>query len=265
MSLLYVGGNNDAVTVYSFPKGKLVATIGNPYFDAPTGFCTDRDGNVFITNLQTAQVFEYSAGGYKLLDTLEVPSQYPDDCAVDPVTGNLAVASLGFEKSANVAIYAHARGTPKTYTDPDFASFWYCGYDQRGNLYVDGQDRSDNFEFARLGRGSRKMRRVVLSHTIGWPGTVQWLGHDLTVEDRNANSVYRFKISGNRGRFEGATTLEGGASGNIGPTWIQGTVVLGIEHGVGAVQYWHYPSGGQPTRTITNGIAGPDGLTASSP
>ncbi|HLY01583.1 MAG TPA: hypothetical protein VKR56_03715 [Candidatus Cybelea sp.] len=45
--------------------------------------------------------------------------------------------------------------------------------------------------------------------------------------------------------------------------WIDGHTVVGGNHGDNNVQYWPYPGGGDPTKTITKGVGGPDGLTIS--
>src|SRR5580700_9415982 len=45
--LLYVGGNSGDVTVYSYPKGKLLGTLTG--FNLPAGECVDKAGDVLIT------------------------------------------------------------------------------------------------------------------------------------------------------------------------------------------------------------------------
>src|ERR1700678_2232910 len=59
--LMYIT-NAYTVTVYSYPKGKLVGTLR--HFLRPLGECVDQTGNVFIAN-GAGQVFEYAHGGKK--------------------------------------------------------------------------------------------------------------------------------------------------------------------------------------------------------
>lgn len=105
--LLYVT-NTKTVTVYSYPKGKLEGTLRVGYL--PHGECVDKKGDVFVTNLDNAQIVEYAHGGKKPILVLHSPSSDPAGCAIDPTTGDLAVSSLGFGPYGSVAIYKRARG-----------------------------------------------------------------------------------------------------------------------------------------------------------
>ena len=89
-----------------------------------------------------SQIVEYAHGGTVAIATLSRPGEYPEGCSVDPVTGNLAVTN--FYSSAgggSVSIYAGARGSPQLYSDPAIVNYRFCGYDARGNLFVDGSNK----------------------------------------------------------------------------------------------------------------------------
>ena len=126
--LLYVtNAGYDEVLVYSYPQYKLVGTLTGFYF-VPDGVCTDKKGNVWIVNNSAQENVEYKHGGTSQIASLSDPGYYPTICSVDPTTGNLAVANketIGSSpQQGNVAIYAHAKGTPKLYADSEL---FKCG------------------------------------------------------------------------------------------------------------------------------------------
>jgi hypothetical protein len=259
--LLYVGGNSGDVTVYSYPRGRLLGTLTGFYL--PAGECVDKAGNVFITDLGLGKIFEYRHGGKKPIQTLQSGANGPAGCAIDPTTGNLAVTYLGGAGSGYVAIFPNAQGTATTYTDPNIYDYYWCGYDPQGNLYVDGQAYNPRpFKFAELPKGSGTFTDITLNQKINWPAGVQWDGKYVAVGDQATSIIYQFAISGSTGSLEGTTALNGGQY--VQQFWIQGTRVIGGDSGsYNNVHYWNYPAGGNPTKTITKGVGGPIGMTVS--
>lgn len=142
--LLYVRNVWD-VTVYSYPQGQLEGKLKGFY--STSGECVGPNGDVFIVNDGTGKIFEYAHGGKQPLKILESPT---------------------------VAIYKNARGKPTTYTDSKFQEHYYCAYE--GNLFVDGQDRGSNFEFAELPKGGQRVHechaqpehRMARRRGVGW-------------------------------------------------------------------------------------------------
>ena len=114
-------------------------------YSGPDGECSDKVGNVFIT-IQGEKIVEYAHGGTKPIATLNDPGYYPNACSVDPTTGDLAVANVSgpTKHRGSLAVYKHARGAPKFFVDPDyeFQTYYFCGYDPMGNVFVDGGDPS---------------------------------------------------------------------------------------------------------------------------
>ncbi len=107
--LLYIA-NVYTITVYSYPKGKLVGTFKDFY--KPYGECVDKNGDVYITDSTFAKIYEYAHGGTKPIHTLKDPGYEPYGCAVDPTTGNLAVANYSdaSARQGNLVIYHKAKG-----------------------------------------------------------------------------------------------------------------------------------------------------------
>ena len=98
-------------------------------------------------------------------------------------------------------IYSDPSGTPTTYTDPSIFKPYFCGYDDKGNLYIDGTytESSEVFRFAELPKGSSKFKNVTLNHQIGFPGSVLWDGKYVAVGDEDTDDVFEFSISGSTG------------------------------------------------------------------
>jgi hypothetical protein len=263
--LLYVT-DTTKVSVYSYPRGKLVGSLR--FGLLPGGDCADQRGNVFVTNSDNGEIVEYAHGGTKRIAVLHSPSGDPLGCAIDPTTGNLAVSSLGSGNNGGVAIYQHARGNPTTYQNPAFQEYWYCGYDDTGNLYVDGQDANSVFEFAELAKGGNTLKSVTLNQTIGWPGGVQWDGQHLAVADQNnpPTIVYEFAIKQNHGTKVGTTMLA--SSGGVGEFNIVGKRLIAPNQCAGScttgnVRYYDYPAGGSATKIISKDVRYPHGAAVS--
>jgi hypothetical protein len=260
--LLYVSDEDtNDVYVYSYPQLKLEGTLTG--FDAPFGECVDKRGNVFIADNDASQILEYAHGGTSPLATLTDPGYYPRGCSIDPTTGNLAVAnivsvSLG---EGNIAIYKAAKGKPSAYyADATVYSIYSCGYDNVGNLFIDGEnDSSSSFEFAELHSGAKKFTNISLNQPIGVAGGVQWDGKYVAVGDGYAD-IYQFTIHGKTGTKVGATPLNGASDDP--EFWIQGPHVIVPEAVKKRVAIWAYPAGGSPERRI-KGFKFPIGATVS--
>jgi hypothetical protein len=253
--LLYVS-NVYTITVYSYPKGKLVGTLED--FDKPYGECVDKNGNVYVTDSTFDKIYEYAHGGTKPLRTLKDPGYVPYGCAVDPTTGDLAVGNYSdaSAREGNVVVYHKAKGSPKSYTGYSFYYYYYCGYDAKGNLYVDGFDRyNENFEFGELPKGGDQITDIALPKTLSAPGGIEWDGQYVAVGDSANAVIYQFTFSGSKATLEGTTPLTGGGDpiGQFGI--INSTVVAPNQFASGSnVLFFPYPAGGAATKTITDGV-----------
>jgi hypothetical protein len=270
MNLLYI---SDATAgdlyVYSYPGAKLQGVLTG--LSAPEGVCVDKSGDVWVANTGAMDIVEYAHGGNSPIATLSDAAYFPLGCSIDPTTGNLAVTNVCEEASGqcvadgNVLVFANAKGTPVSYADSALTQPFFCGYDDKGNLYVDGLYNDTSFAFAELPRGSSSFTNITLNETIYQPGGVQWDGKYVAVGDEELynNLVLAFKITGTQGKLArpGGTPLDGATQ--IVQFWIQGKVIIGPNHGgSGSVMFWHYPAGGSPFRTI-DAFTTPIGATVS--
>ncbi|MBV9333869.1 MAG: hypothetical protein JO146_07660 [Candidatus Eremiobacteraeota bacterium] len=254
------------MSVYSYPQGKLKGTLSGFY--AVHSGCVDQRGHVFITSKE--QISEFDHGGSQPIATLKDPYYGPTGCSVDPATGNLAVANIGpiySSNPGNIAIYKHAKGSPKLYTDQNIFLYYDCAYDDKGNLYIVGGDFHGRFKFAEIPAGSHSFVDLSLDQYIEVPGGVQWDGTHVAVEDQGAgyhgSTIYQVDVSGSTAKAVGTTTLAG--SSDIIQFWLYGKNIIGPNIGSSPnVMFWKYPAGGTALKTIT-GLAQPVGATVSPP
>lgn len=264
--LLYISDvEANEVYVFDYPDGKLKGTLSG--FNVPTGLCSDIDGNVWIPNLYGHTIVEYKHGGKSPIAVLKDADDEPDGCAVDPLSGDLAVANYSTVDGGqgNIAIFKHAKGKPRFYSDsaPFFGAF--CGYDNKGNLFFDGlASASSGFVFAELAKGKRSVTNIPLSGAIiYYPGGVQWDGTYVAVGDqhyRGANTSAIYQTTGANGKIVGKTTFDD--PGRVAHWWIQNSRVVAPNITTQFVRLYRYPAGGHATKTI-GPYEAPSGATVS--
>jgi hypothetical protein len=247
--LLYVATDPEAVFVYGYPKPKPHGTLG--YFESPGPECSDKSGDVFISTAQG--LLEFAHDGASPIATLNTRGA----CSADPVKARLAVCS-GTAVSVFFHSAEHGWLLPRNYV----AAFnvYNCGYDNKGNLFVDGVDKSNGFHFAELAAKGKSFMAITLNQKIQGPGQIQWDGRNIAIEDSAASPsvLYRFSISGSTGQEVGSTVLNGATM--VAQFWIYRKKVVGSD-GYDMVGIWDYPDGGSPVDTIS--VSSPDGVTVS--
>ncbi len=248
--LLYVSDTRGSVDVFSWPAGKPVGILRG--FQNPAGLCSDPKGNVFVVDSNNLEVLKYRHGGTKPVKTLLMFGYFPFGCAVDPKSGNVAVANLTSQSQGpgSLSIFVSGQAIPRSYTDPALNTFFFCSYDDHGNVFVDGADSgSRHTKFAELASGSSTLGPVSLDKTITYPGGVQWDGTYLTVQDTATRILYRFAMSGSNGKSAGTVRFEGDKSTLVHEFAISGKTIA-MPYGSGArhatkIGFWDYPQGGK--------------------
>jgi hypothetical protein len=236
--LLYVADNEGRAFVLTYPQGDLVGQLDFPYSGNSGGLCSDSNGHVFVPDMY--EIVEYAHGGTQPTATLD-DDYIPMGCSVDPTTGNLAVTNRSFSGGrGNVAIYADAQGDPTYYSDSEMLDYNYCGYDNRGNLFVSGSDTST---FAELPSGGGAVESITLNKTI-YGSQVQWDGRYITVQAEDW--IYRVSVSGSAGTIVGRTRLKDLNPNSVSQSWIQGnTAIAPVGHNNDRFGFWKYPHGGK--------------------
>ena len=196
-------------------------------------------------------MYEYLHGATHPTSQWNFEGLEPFGCSYDATTGALAVTtvSLGVSAGALFVIGSSSQGSGVFY-DYNISNYYYCGYDSKGNLFVDGQGAGTQIHVAELRKGSKSLTDIDLQHSISVSGMgeIQWDGHYITIEDLTASSILRLRISGSKAIVAGTTRL----SGWNGPTlsWIHGSSIT-IPTGVtgATLGSWRYPAGGKPAKT----------------
>ena len=240
-ALIYATGGCGGACVFSYPKGELVGSLS--LTGAVRGDCSDSAGDVFITN--DYQVLEYAHGATSPSQTLSVPGGQASGCAIDPVTGNLAVVVNDGDK--NIAIYPDAQGTPALYSS--HLTSVACGYDNAANLFVSGVGPSAN-GISELPNGASDFSVLSVGRDLGNPGQVQWDGKYITYEGLSHRriKVSRLKVSASSATIVGTTRFRGPIQ-NAYLSWIFGDDIL-IPYAIrglntNRIGLWAYPKGGK--------------------
>lgn len=262
--LIYVGDQLfNEVYVFSYPSLERVGTLSG--FSLPEGLCSDKEGNVFVTDLLAQRIVEYAHAGSEPIETLK-DNGYPQGCSVDPTTGDLAVADYGSSgSSGDIAVFHGARRRRQIYRDPAIISFSNCGYDSRGNLFADGLTYGNYSALVELAAGADKLKDLRFKG-FDAVGTVQWDGRHLVVMGNSPRTILRLTVSGSNVSVVARTKL---SSPKFSFSfWIAGkTIILTYVPPHSRVKYtalgvWAYPAGGKPVKSIRN-LLDTDGVTVS--
>lgn len=259
--LMYVSEYADGtVLVYTYPALKKAGKLTGLSY--PDGICTDKKGNVFVVNNGAGRgITEYAHGGKSPIAQLDDGAQYAVSCDVDPVTGNVAVSNYDsyFSDPGSFVIYPKAQNNPVYYTDPNISVALFCGYDNKGNLFVDGLTPAYENFFAELPKGKSKFTFIDVkggTGQFGFPGTIRWDGTHVVVGNQ------QFEYLGSA-YYDSAILITTGAGGKIlktielkGSTDVQGFAIdgktlIGVDVSLGVVAFYPYPGNGKPSKKIT--------------
>lgn len=259
-TLLYVSDiGAETVGVFTYPDLKPVGELTG--FNEPNGLCVDAKGDVFVTNAYAYNILEYAHGGTTPIATLKNDNHYASGCSVDPVTGNLAVANIGSPNlgGGNVSIYKHATGSPTVYASSVMYFAFYCGYDNAGNLFVDGFDQYGHEVLVEFAKGSATPYTIFMKDVqLGWPGQVQWHRGYLNLGDQYANKfnrsekypnvIYQMKVDRLVGTIVSTVQLVGGS--DVVDYFIDGKTIIGPDASNDNIGFWRYSAGGKRTHAL---------------
>jgi DNA-binding beta-propeller fold protein YncE len=251
-ALLYISDEDAGkVLVYSYPDLTLTGTLTG--FTAPTGLCVNpKTGAVWVTDILQYKVTEFEHGGATPVRTLDTNVGFDDACAVDPVSGDLAVANNTVQGSdpGNLMVFKRARGKPQVYSDPKVFLVDFVTYDGGGNLFFDGfaYKQGSHFRLDELPAGAHQLVNIAWTGPkIRFAGGVQYEGSTLAVADARKPVIYQTTD----GTVTGTTALKKGC--NVEQFFIDGGQLIAPSYcgSKSAVLVYNYPAGGAPVKTVT--------------
>ena len=253
-SLLYVSFNT-GVEIYTYPSDKPLGSLG------VFGYvCSDKFGNIVVAGAAgTSQVWVYPHGSGQPIAHMYNPGN-SGGCSVDPSSENIAVANPFSGSGGSVVVWPythkHQWRLDRTYTDPNLFGSSYCTYDPQGNLFLDGYTTKRSFILVELLKGSSTFTTITLDRVVHNPGSMQWYGNDLAIEDAGKTTgsravIYLFAINGSSGHIVRATKLKDSVS--RGQFLILAHSVIGTasQNSVRGLGFWPYPKGGALRRIIS--------------
>jgi hypothetical protein len=220
--------------------------------------CADSsNGNVFAP--EGDDIYEYAHGGTTVIGKLPLPEDYEtySECAVDPITGTLAVTAETSTSTQTIdaeLVYPNGQGPPTIYVEPRMQYLQYPTYDGSSNLFVGGAVKGKtSFAMAELEKGGKQFR---ILQVAGFEGGIkpEWDGHYIVVAvtDDSCNfctALYQLSFTGKAGTIVGSYLLEGSYSRTLYA--VQGNEAFALlyherhkyNRGIGV---WNYPASGEP-------------------
>jgi hypothetical protein len=205
------------VYAWSVPGMKRGTYVRSLRLSEPFGGCSDDQGNVYIAHFNghgsdNGDIVEYRGDSNRRLRRLVDPGNVPFSCAVDPKTGDIAVANLEVAATSggggSVFVYPGGRGPGIRFSDLPSSggvlqAIYFVAYDGAGKLYADGSvakclsftwcappfDAHVDMMPSCCSQHSAFVPVTLKSHPlvgIQYPGALIWDGKHLVVGDREA-------------------------------------------------------------------------------
>jgi len=256
----YVANDGQSSSLLEFDYPKSDKSIGRiPSASGLGGECGDvlygaAKRYFWVVAFNAEEVEEFAVGGTNPIKTLSVKSfGIPLGCAMDPGTGNLAVTIYS---SYQVVIFANAKGPDRIYSTP-LDQPYYDGFDNNGNLYVDGLYGSYYHALVELPKGSSTFETVKLTNYSRIMNAVQYDGKYLTIGEEAG--IARYSCSGStcvrKRTVKGVT---------CGQSWIGRGVIFCPRDLKESVEIYKYPAGGSPIAMLRGPLNDPSGVVQVS-
>ncbi|MGC2407421.1 MAG: hypothetical protein WA431_13520 [Candidatus Cybelea sp.] len=244
----YASDYDGSLLEFDYPKSDAqIGEITGVYM--PSGECADilygaAKRDFWVTVSGSYQLAEFALGGKKPIKTLSVGSGgEPASCAMDPTTGNLAATLF----RGGVVIFQNASGSGTLLATN--VETYFDGYDNHGNLYVDGFNNDNQTTMAELPKGSSTFKTLTLSNSVGFPGAVQYDGTYITLLDQEAEAIYGYTCKGTICTLKRTVSLSGAS--DCVETWIGVGAVFCPDAGLNESTVYKYPAGGSSIATLS--------------
>ncbi|MGB8908208.1 MAG: hypothetical protein WCC84_05630 [Candidatus Cybelea sp.] len=265
------------IYIFSLPDMTLKGTITG--LSEPLGMCSDLAGNIYVAESGKSRVDEFTRTGTQIATYTDTYG-YPSACAVNPQNGYLAVTDNS--SPLKILVFSSPSSPPTVLTVPHMTYLSYAGYNNKGELWVDGSNYLE-FALSRCNASTCKPLNVQGAQDFE-AGTVQWddvrktwVIFDEACDNQNPGSCsYPVSEQGalgqqtsyNNYKRAAVCSLKQAVIGAyekrfvVGGDWDYDT--CGGPTG-NAVYRWAYPAGGNPTNhaALPNG-ARPYGAAIST-
>jgi hypothetical protein len=274
-NLLYISNQGSGtVSVYNYKNGSDLTLVGTlTGFSQPGGMCTDKRGNVYVTDYPVRRIDIYAHGASTPTTVIQQKVGFPFACAIDPTTGNLAVTeehpNAHYESHATVDIYRPGddKGQGTIYGGHNtFSEAYFDAYDGRGNLFVDGTPCQSSYCYYgggpptlfELPKGStRFVRLTVKGATLKNPTGLDWVSPTLLLTDALTKDTplgYKVLVSGSDATVV-ATLSYSGTEKPFGVGQRAKSVIV-PDSATDSVRLYSL-SDGSPTGSISEGLSEP--------
>jgi hypothetical protein len=257
-SLLYASDRQNLYAM-TYPQAKLVDTLSGFSSLELRGICGGANGEIYVTSYgyaskhESPEVYVFEHGATSPSRVLSSPYG-ARACAADPVSGDLAV--ITDTNYPSLAIYPKAQGSPTLYND---GAYMAGTYDDNGNLYLASTSFVGDSPLTFFANG--KFTAVTLDQHIPWARDIQWQNGVLVATagaKKTKQQVYWVTLnSSTNGHVEEAFILERKrkAIPRFGvPDLIVGKTIMAPGHSRGQLDFWKYPKGGEPDRSVTEPV-----------
>jgi hypothetical protein len=168
------GPNANVVDLFT-AAGMQVAQLTG--FGYPLGMASDIKGNLYVVDESNYRVQVYAAGFASPPSTLSDSGQVPMD--VDSFANGAYVAVANRETMVggpgSVSIFKGST-LQSTITYPNLKYAYFCAFDGKGNLFVDGEDKNFNVlvgEIPHATSGGSTFEQLTTTNTIGIAAGIQ--------------------------------------------------------------------------------------------
>jgi hypothetical protein len=274
-TLLYVSNYSAGdVTVYSYQDAKNIKLLGTiTGFLHPEGLCSDNSGNVWVSDYGGKALYEYAHGGSMPIAKIHQHAGYPNDCAVDPKTGNLAVANalptFHYRDEGVVTVYKPGAHEGTHYRGGSLQTRYFdLTYDNKSNLFVECEDDYGYIgPLAEAPAGSTSFNQIELGSSVEFSAFsgLQWINPTLLMgglTDSEYSSVaYKLLVSGSSATV--VQTLRFSNTQQAQGMWRRAGNVAVTDYLNDAVEIYRISDGSYVT-SVTDDISGPYGTTISA-
>jgi hypothetical protein len=251
--VVFISSFYGGVDQYNSKTGKYIGSLPQPPegFSGPQGLCTDKAGNVWVSNTNNLKLDEYSAAG-AYMTSLSDAGGYPVGCAVSSkgtlIATNIFNASEG--TPGNIQVFTNESGAGKTVATigAGINRAFLVGFVSKSETaWFSGENVSYGAAFAQY-KGGKVSSLTISGATIGFPGTVTYSTKTKSMVVGDQDTFYGptfYQVNPKTATVTGSTVLAC-SSGfcDVDQAAIKGGSLAGPDASSNVAAVYKYPAGG---------------------